>query len=136
MIPWQDIAEELGISDSDDDMEGMVHEIAHAYDCIGEYAFDYVGKQKRVGALIANKYGNDVVSASKAEIRASAVTRLVLTTLGEMTEALACDIASSMFSNLAREWHGDTESEYEKALVDPEAIRQASAIAKFLVDFD
>lgn len=105
IIDWMKLESFLGTKEYDP--EGIVHELAHVYDCIGKKAFDGpIGKQHDVSRLIEQSY--DKQSAlDRAEIRVSAITFLVLQPLGY---ANINDIIDSMRGNLSRSWfekHGD-----------------------------
>lgn len=84
-IDWEELQMFLGTAE--EAPEGIVHEIAHAYDCIGIKAFDgKIGNSKAVATLIKTKYRLqsklENAIAELAEIRASTVTFMVLESLG------------------------------------------------------
>lgn len=98
IIDWKLLAYELDLKE--DDPESMVHELVHAYDCIGEKAFEHVGRQSEVRNLICDKYKSEE-NSDKAEIRVSVITFLVIQPFGfaDLTIML-----SDMKCNLTKDW--------------------------------
>lgn len=93
----------------EEDSESVIHEIAHVYDCSGDTAFKWVGKQKEVGDLIRETYP-DLFTQNLSEIRVSVITHFVLDRLGLLTDELRHEIVSSLLSNLQR-GHYDAKGE-------------------------
>jgi len=99
MINWDQVQKDLGVLESPDDPEAIIHEIVHAYDCVGAKAFVHVGSQIDVNFLFNSTY-KTVTRQDNAEIRVSALTHLVMQNLGLPDRRE--DILDSMFSNLQR----------------------------------
>lgn len=138
-VPWYEVAGHLGITWEDE--EALVHELAHAYDCVGDKAFDYVGTQPQVNRLIEEKYESaDSDAANLAEVRTAAVTWLTLQTVGILSEGLKNDIRSSLWSNLRGDWQDrftlpETNDKLEDMLLDQTANNTAGTLAAFLLSF-
>lgn len=99
-IDWLGLESFLGAKEWDP--EGLVHELCHAYDCIGAKAFDKIGLQKDVDELIKKKYIIGSLSYNVSEIRITALTLLVMETFGHMT---LLDSIQSMQGNLDQAFH-------------------------------
>lgn len=123
-IYWESCAKNLGISNGDE--EGIVHELAHAFDCIGTKAFRYVGSQDEVEKLIKNKYGKiNCIEANKSEIRVSAITwnvfknldyhMDVVNTEANRMDVINMEISNNLWSNMIGSWdEGSSSSSLDK----------------------
>lgn len=135
-IDWELVCEVLDMHD--DDAEGAIHELVHAYDCIGEEAFDTVGSQKAVNSLIEQKYGDDdCEEANISEVRTSAVTQLVMENLGLLTPDVEREIISSLYTNIRDDWFKvhtrlGTEEMLEAFLADGSIKNTAATLTQFL----
>jgi hypothetical protein len=81
MINWSQVQKDLGTLEPPDNPEAILHEIVHAYDCVGAKAFSHVGSQIDVSLLFNSTYLT-VTRQNNAEIRVSAVTYMVMRNLG------------------------------------------------------
>lgn len=140
-ICWSYIENELGIKEGGQP-EPIIHEIAHAYDCLGAAAFHYVGSQVKVGNLVRNTYETAALR-NEAEVRASAITYKVLANLG--VEYDSEEIIDSMITNLEvaglkSNWLRRSDSEawidkFRQALDDSRVVKAAEDIVSFVVGF-
>lgn len=135
-IDWELLCNELGITYEDE--EASIHELAHAYDCIGEGAFRYVGDQTRVSVMIMEKYGGTRREvANLAEVKVSAVTHRVMDILGILTPQFSSMILTSLQENLRGDWYEmhpgeETETMFWDKLEADDVKREAEIIAKFI----
>lgn len=135
-IDWRGVSDELLLTE--DDAEAVVHELAHAYDCIGKAAFKRVGSQKYVNEMIAKKYGSDdCEEANMSEIRVSAVTYHALAFLGLLEEKVtAREIWDNLRANLRGKWNSDHTYEETRALFDEALARHLNVrIGEVLATF-
>lgn len=120
-----------------EDAEATVHELAHAFDCIGPLAFDNVGNQNRVNRLIENKYGTSFCDrANRAEIQVAAVTYTTLQLLEE--EFTKETIIEAAWDNLRGDWkirytREDIAEMFEKALETQVVKDTALGLSEFLL---
>lgn len=132
-IDWEEVERKLGISENGDE-EAIVHELAHAYDCIGQKAFKWCGKQKEIGNLVREKYAT-LSGRDNAEIRVSVVTHFVLHQLNLADKAAG--IVSDMVGNLQWIDRDDGRDKFEASIEKPSRTvqTQVRAITKFLSTF-
>jgi hypothetical protein len=133
----------LGISDGyfRKDPEEGIHEMAHAYDCIGDKALSYVGNSKDVNDLVVAKFNDtNSIDANFHEIKVSAITRNVLKLLDIWTANYDKTIEENLFLNLSSSWqdrysYHDTLEKYNELSESEEVTKAAQVLADFILSF-
>ncbi len=135
-VNWRLLRRELGINE--EGAEETIHELAHAHDCIGVGAFEYVGKQTEVNEMIADKYeSDDSDAANMSEFKVAATTQLVMGSLGMLTEQDRRDIFENLVTNLRGAWydrHTGHRSLFEEHLASDASRQAAIALTQFITD--
>src|SRR5882762_3696316 len=78
---WEKIRDSIGLKletyDPGFDLESVVHEFSHIYDCLGKAAYKWKGDEYKVAKLIEKNYPTEF-EQDLHELRVSAITYLVL----------------------------------------------------------
>lgn len=153
MIDWDKLEEHLKTHELGDP-ESIVHELAHAYDCIKDKAFKGIGTQKDVSNLLCAKYkvipssykdppGSKEWASARVwkynlnEVLTTAVTFLVLqpfglTNLAQMIRFMHGNMGGTKFGSQPKETINQTLIDY---LSDAKVIKIANKIREFCVQF-
>ena len=137
-VDWPEVELTLRTKEGGDP-EGIVHELAHMYDCVGKSAFLHVGTQNMVGDVLRGKFKTKR-SRNLAEMRASAITYKVLVALKYPDERKT--ILRSMLDNMeGLPLSPETRERYElrfEAYVSksPRVSSVVRAIVKFLGEYE
>lgn len=103
-IDWSEL--QSTIETNEDDPSDIIHELVHAYECIGRRAFEKpIGRQLAVSRMIKDKYGENcrnTRTGNRHEVRVSAISFLVLQPFGQADFAR---IVHECWANMNRDFH-------------------------------
>lgn len=119
--------------------EGLIHELAHAYDCLGPNVFIHgqIGNREKVNDLLHIKYHATSLicteEAEEAEIYASALTYIVLESLGQANIAQICNV---LYNSVHKFNTINIRAKFFEYILESEkAHKDAENFLKFLVKF-
>jgi hypothetical protein len=135
-MDWRSIGEFVELEIYDDDAESVIHELAHAYDCVGEALFKGGMGFQNIDDMIWDKYDENKSAGNRSEIKVSAITSRTLRELGLHSVAIEVEIKDLVHINTKAFGSQLTKQRkielYEHDLLSKGVIHASQAIASWL----